>query len=184
MTTTKTSAATTRRQRGVSLIETLMVLAVTAVSLGAALPGLEDLRQRRHFDGVAAQLETDLHMARGLAVAQNRSVRISFKADAAGTCYVVHTGPANACTCNLDGTASCSAGEIAMRSVRLGLTEAVQLRSNVPSILFDSAKGTSTPTGTLRLMGKDQRAVHLVVNIMGRVRSCSPDSAVPGYKAC
>jgi type IV fimbrial biogenesis protein FimT len=54
----------------------------------------------------------------------------------------------------------------------------------VPSILFDSAKGTSTPTGTLRLMGKDQRAVHLVVNIMGRVRSCSPDSAVPGYKAC
>jgi type IV fimbrial biogenesis protein FimT len=180
----KTSAAATRRQRGVSLIETLMVLAITAVSLGAALPGLEEMRQRRHFDGVAAQLETDLHMARGLAVSQDRSVRISFKADAAGSCYLVHTGPANACACNADGSASCSGGEIAMRSVRLGLTDAVQLRSNVPSILFDSAKGTSTPTGTLRLVGSDQRAVHLVVNIMGRVRSCSPGAGVPGYKAC
>ena len=180
----KTSTATARRQRGVSLIETLMVLAVTAVSLGAALPGLEDMRLRRHFDGVAAQLETDLYMARGLAVSQDRNLRISFRADAAGSCYVVHTGPANACNCNADGTASCSNGEIAMRSVRLGLTDAVQLRSNVPSIVFDSAKGTSTPTGTLRLVSADQRAVHLVVNIMGRVRSCSPGSSVPGYKPC
>jgi len=68
--------------------------------------------------------------------------------------------------------------------VRLGLNSAVQLRSNVPSIVFDSAKGTSTPTGTLRLVSADERAVHLVVNIMGRVRSCSPRAAVPGYKAC
>lgn len=181
---TKSSAPATRRQGGLSLIESLMVLAVTAVSLGAALPGLEDMRQRRHFDGVAAQLETDLHMARGLAVSQDRNVRITFRADAAGSCYVVHTGPANACTCNADGTATCSGGELALRSVRLGLTDVVQLRSNVPSILFDSAKGTSTPTGTLRVVGKDQRAVHLVVNIMGRVRSCSPGGAVPGYKAC
>ena len=178
------TSAIPSRQRGLSLIETLMVLAVTAVSLGAALPGLEDMRQRRHLDGVVAQLETDLYMARGLAVTQDRSTRISFHADAAGSCYVIHTGPANACTCNADGTASCTGGEVAARSVRLGLTDAVQLRSNVPSILFDSAKGTSTPTGTLRLVGQDQRAVHLVVNIMGRVRSCSPAGSVPGYKPC
>lgn len=181
---TRTTAVRTRRQRGVSLVESLIVLAVTAVSLGAALPSFQDARARRHFDGVAAQLETDLQLARQLAVSHDRSVRISFKADAGGSCYVVHTGSADACTCNADGSASCSAGEQALRSVRLGLGEAVQLRSNVPSILFDSAKGTSTPTGTLRVVGTDQRAVHLVVNIMGRVRSCSPDGAVPGYKRC
>jgi type IV fimbrial biogenesis protein FimT len=178
------AAATPRRQRGVSLVESLIVLAVTTVSLGAALPTFQDALQRRHFDGVAAQLETDLQMARSLAVSQDRNVRISFKTDAGGSCYVVHTGAADACTCNADGSASCSNGELAARSVRLGLGDAVQLRSNVPSIVFDSAKGTSTPTGTLRLVGPDQRAVHLVVNIMGRVRSCSPNGAVPGYKAC
>lgn len=175
---------TRRHQRGLSLIESLIVLAVTTVSLGAALPGLQEAMQRRHFDGVAAQLETDLHLARSAAVLHDRSTRISFQVDAGGSCYVVHTGPAGACPCNADGTATCSAGELALRSVRLTSGGPVQLRSNVASILFDSAKGTSTPTGTLRLVGQDQRAVHLVVNIMGRVRSCSPDAAVPGYKRC
>lgn len=181
---TQTLASTPRRQRGLSLVESLIVLAVTTVSLGAALPSFQDARVRRHFDGVAAQLQTDLYMARSLAAAHDRNVRISFKTDTAGSCYIVHTGPADACSCNADGSASCTNGELAMRSVRLGLGEAVQLRSNVPSILFDSAKGTSTPTGTLRVVGADQRAVHLVVNIMGRVRTCSPNGAVPGYKAC
>jgi len=181
---THRTTTTAGRQRGLSLVESLIVLAVTTVSLGASLPLVQEAVQRRHFDGVAAQLETDLHLARSTAVMQDRSTRISFHVDAAGSCYVVHTGPTGACTCQPDGSASCNAGETAFRSVRLVEGGPVQLRSNVPSILFDSAKGTSTPTGTLRLVGPDQRAVHLVVNIMGRVRSCSPAAAVPGYKRC
>jgi type IV fimbrial biogenesis protein FimT len=43
--------------------------------------------------------------------------------------------------------------------------------------------GTSTPTGTLRLVGGRGRAVHHVVNVMGRVRSCTP-AGVPGWRAC
>lgn len=183
MNTSRTITAA-RRQRGLSLVESLIVLAVTTVSLGASLPLFQEAVQRRHFDGVAAQLETDLYLARSTAVMQDRSVRISFQVDAAGSCYLVHTGPTGACSCQADGSATCGAGETSFRSVRLPEGGAVQLRSNVPSILFDSAKGTSTPTGTLRLIGPDQRAVHLVVNIMGRVRSCSPAAAVPGYKRC
>jgi type IV fimbrial biogenesis protein FimT len=33
-------------------------------------------------------------------------------------------------------------------------------------------------------MASGDRAVHLVVNLMGRVRSCSPGNTVPGYRAC
>lgn len=175
---------TARRQRGLTLVEGLVVLAVTAVTLGAAVPSFEDLRQRRQLDGIAAQLENDLHMARTLAITQDRSMRVSFQRDAGGTCYIVHTGAANACTCNPDGTATCASGEAVQRSVRLRTSDAIQLHSNVPSILFDSAKGTSTPTGTLRLVGTEQRSVHLVVNIMGRVRACSPGGSLPGYKPC
>lgn len=184
MNTTPALNASIRNQRGLSLIECLMTLAVTAITLGTALPCLDDMRVRRHFDGAAAQLETDLYFARGLAVAQDQNMRVSFKSDAAGSCYVIHTGAVAGCGCNADGTASCSAGQTMMRSVSFAASGDLQLRANVSSILFDSAKGTSTPTGTLRLVGRDQRAVHLVVNIMGRVRACSPDGAVPGYKAC
>lgn len=173
-----------RAQSGVSLIESMIVLAVVACTLGSVIPGFSEARQRRHLDGTAAQLETDIQYARSQAVASNRSVRITFRQDAAGSCYIVHTGAVDACSCTADGAAVCQAGEQSLRSVRLSTTEPVQISANVGSILFDAFKGTSTPTGTLRVTAPDQRAVHLVVNVMGRVRSCSPGGAVPGYRRC
>jgi type IV fimbrial biogenesis protein FimT len=41
-----------------------------------------------------------------------------------------------------------------------------------------------TPTGTLRLSLRDGRGLNQVVNIMGRVRTCSRSGTVPGYPAC
>ena len=38
--------------------------------------------------------------------------------------------------------------------------------------------------GTVRLTGTRDRAVHQNINIMGRERSCSPNAAMPGYRAC
>jgi type IV fimbrial biogenesis protein FimT len=52
------------------------------------------------------------------------------------------------------------------------------------SMLFDADRGTVTPTGTLRLQLADGRAIHHVVNIMGRARTCSPRGAVPGHPPC
>ena len=66
----------------------------------------------------------------------------------------------------------------------LPTSDQVSLLANVGSVLFDPLHGTISPTGTLRLVGTDARAVHHVVNIMGRVRSCSPQAAIPGYRAC
>jgi type IV fimbrial biogenesis protein FimT len=173
-----------RRQGGVSLIESLMAVAVAAISVGAALPGFDELRQRRHFEGAAAQLETDILLARSDAVAQNRTVRLSFKSGVTGSCYVIHTGAANACSCAVSGPATCTGGEIALRSVGFRSGGALSLVSNSPSMAFDPIKGTTTPTGTIRLQAASGQAVHVVVNVMGRVRTCSPGPAVQGYKAC
>jgi type IV fimbrial biogenesis protein FimT len=50
-------------------------------------------------------------------------------------------------------------------------------------MLFDPVRGTTSPAGTVRVVS-DAGSIHHVVNIMGRARSCSPDGAVKGYKAC
>ena len=71
-----------------------------------------------------------------------------------------------------------------IRTVVLPIGERIALQANVASMLFDPVHGTSTPTGTLRVLDSRGRAIHHVVNIMGRVRSCSPQGAVPGYRAC
>ena len=69
------------------------------------------------------------------------------------------------------------------RSVYLPATQQVGLQANAGSILFDPLHGTSTPTATARVIGT-MGAIHHVVNVMGRVRSCSPEPAIPGYRTC
>ncbi len=59
-----TSTFNSRWQRGVSMIEVMLVLVVTGLAVGASMPSVEGLRQRAELTGVAAQIETDVHFAR------------------------------------------------------------------------------------------------------------------------
>jgi type IV fimbrial biogenesis protein FimT len=179
-------SVTNGRQRGTSITEILMVLAVAAISLGAAVPEFQQSRLQRHLDGAAAQLETDIHLARSRAVAERRTLRMSFVQDAHGSCYMVHSGAANNCTCSASGQTQCSNGEAPARSVRFDNAHLVKLQSNVRSIAFSPDLGTSTPTGTIQLQTSATHQVHAVVNVMGRVRHCAPASAtaVLGYPRC
>ncbi|MBK6471456.1 MAG: GspH/FimT family pseudopilin [Betaproteobacteria bacterium] len=170
-------------QRGWTLVEALISLAVTAIALGAAVPGFHEARERRHLDGAAAQLETDLQLARSLAVLHNRTVRVDFRTGSTGSCYVVHSGGPGDCSCDASGAATCSPGAEALRSTGYPSSLPITLTSNAASMAFEHVRGTVTPTSTVRITGRG-RAVHVVTNIMGRVRSCSPSSAAPGYPAC
>jgi type IV fimbrial biogenesis protein FimT len=60
----------------------------------------------------------------------------------------------------------------------------VRLKSNSRSVLFDPTRGTSTPTATVQLTARNGTAIHQVMNVMGRVRSCSPTPAIAGYRRC
>ena len=173
-----------RGQAGLTLIESLMAMAVVGVVVGTVLPAFGTALERRHLEGAAAQLKTDILFTRSQAVAANEVLRMHFQQDAAGSCYVVHSGPANACDCQADGSAVCAGGSRTLRSVGFAKAGAVQLEANVKGILFSPNLGTSTPTGTLKLTGREARSVQLVVNLMGRVRACSPGAAVIGYPAC
>ena len=66
-----------RAQAGVTLVESMVTASVLAVVTGLTVPGFEASIQRRHLEGAAAQLETDIHHARMLAVARNMPLRIS-----------------------------------------------------------------------------------------------------------
>ena len=173
-----------RRQRGLSLVEALIAVAITAIATGATLPGFQQALEQRRLEGAAAQLHTDLQLARSEAVARNHTLRISFGSAGNGSCYVVHTGTAGSCGCDASGAPVCAPTAEALRSVHFASFGGVRLQSNVGSMVLDHAKGTVTPTGTLRLLGAEGRAVHVVVNIMGRARKCSPGGAVPGFAVC
>ena len=104
--------------RGLTAIEMAVTLGVAAVLLGTAVPAFQDFRLRREVEAVAAQLETDLQLARAEAVARNEDVRVSFASGAGGSCYVVHAGPAGSCRCTAGGAVDCSPGDEALRVAR------------------------------------------------------------------
>jgi len=173
-------------QRGISLVEAMCVLAVVSVILGSAAPSLGSLRQKAQLTAVAAQLETDVHFARSQATAISHTIALTLREADGGTCYIVHTGSAANCSCSGNGrdAASCSGGGEVLRAASFAGQSAVQVRSASKSLTFDPVKGTVTPTATLRVEGRDGVAIHEVVNLLGRVRSCSPQGRVAGERAC
>ncbi len=171
----------THEARGFTLVEACTTLAVLALLAGAAMPSLQRLLHTRRLDAAAVQLATDLQFARGQALARNQPVRLRFSSGPGPrSCYVIQPAGAAPCACPAPGE-SCPGS---LKTVSLGEGDAVAVHAPADSLLFDPRHGTSTPTGTLRLSGPDGRSVHQVVNVMGRVRSCSPQARVPGYPAC
>jgi len=173
-------------QQGVSLIETMTVLFVISIAVGSALPSLGSMRQNAELAAAAAQLETDVQLARGQAVALNRSVQLTLREANGATCYIIHTGPAANCTCSGQepNAAACAEGSELLRAVSFAGQGPVQVRSASKSLTFDPVRGTVTPTATLRVEARDGRAIHEVVNLLGRVRGCSPQGRVVGERAC
>ena len=173
----------TRRRAGLTLTETLVTLSIGLVALGAAVPGFEGARERRHVEGAAALFETDFAYARSSAVATNQTLRLRFGGDATGSCYVVFAGSPTQCTCSAAGPV-CSGGIEPLRHVHQAADSGVAIEANVATLSLDPLRGTVTPTATVRFTARDGRALHQVVNLMGRVRSCSPAAALPGYPRC
>ncbi|MEO8312392.1 MAG: GspH/FimT family pseudopilin [Caldimonas sp.] len=172
------------RQRGLTLLELAIVVAIAALVAAAAAPSFMALIDARRLDSAATRLAADIQLARSEAIARNRSLRLSIFSGTGASCWIVHSGSAADCSCDSDAGAVCIGSARAIRSVVLPSNERVSVAGNVASIAFDPMHGTSTPTGTLRLTGARGSAVHHIVNVVGRVRSCSPAGAVAGYSPC
>ena len=169
-------------QHGLTLLEMAATLAVVAITAAAAAPNLGTLIENRRLAGVATTLAADLQLARNEAIARNQPVRASWQS--AQRCYVIHTGSAGQCECRADDApAVCSGDAEQIRTVRWSDADRLAVQANTASTLFDPLHGTASPTATWKVVAADGRAIHHVVNVMGRVRSCT-SSGFAGYRAC
>ena len=171
-------------QRGLTLIEACITLAIASILVGTAVPSFIDSNKKRMLDGSAGELATDLYLARSEAVARQQGVRVSFHAVAGGSCMVIHTGSTADCSCDSAGAAQCINEATLIKSNYFASSRGVSLAANVASMRFDQNNGTVTPAATVRVTASTGSEVRHVVNIMGRVRSCSPNGSAKGYKVC
>jgi type IV fimbrial biogenesis protein FimT len=172
-------ASLPRKQRslGFSLIEARSSSPWPPSSPPRAVPSLVDfIDGRRSTPSPPRSPPTCSSCAPKRSPATSRCASASTRRPA-GTCWVVHTGAAAQCRCDDAPPAVCTGGAREIKTVILGAVDRVSVQANVASIAFDPMHGTSTPTGTLRLIDRRGRAVHHVVNVMGRVRSCTPPAS-------
>lgn len=177
-----------RRIAGTTLFEILLTAAMAGVLASLAVPSLAGLRARTLVAGAAAAFESDLQQARAFAWASGQVVHLAFRtASGGGGCYVLHTGEPGDCRCDAAQPAAapvCDAGAQALRVAPWPAGSGVVLASNVASATFDPLRGTVTPAFTLRLTGPQSAALHQVVNVMGRVRTCTPDPSWKSWPGC
>lgn len=169
--------------RGFSLIEAMVAAAISSIVTALALPGYVQMHERSLVRQAAAQFEADVMLARSLAAQGQQTWRLSFERTSTHSCYVLHTGAAGECGCAADGAAVCTGSAQVQRVARWGSDRPLTVRANVRSILFDGLRGTSTPTGTVRFEARSGASQSQIVNILGRVRSCS-SSGLSGVPRC
>lgn len=172
-----------RALRGLTLVETLTCAAIVGIALACAVPSWATYREQRALDGQVAQVVADLQYARQASITAAEPVRFSVPAAGGGRCYVVHTGARDACACGADGAATCDADAQLLRLGTVGGDSGLQLRTRTASFLIDPTYGTVTPTGSLRVVDRHARDVQVIVNLAGRIRTCSV-GPLPGYPTC
>lgn len=173
-----------RAARGYTLIELMVVLALIALALSIAVPGWSAVHERQRLRGAAAELASDLQWMRSQALARNEALRLSLYQVDNGSCTVVHTGNRTDCRCERSGAAICDAGAEALKTSHWLTREKISVQANIASMAFDPAQGTVTPTGSIRIVDSRGLGITHVVNILGRIRSCSPSAAISGFQAC
>ena len=186
------ASASRRPARGLTLIESLVVLAVLGVLIALVAPSMRGMIARQRVQGVNAELVTALQLARS-EVAQRSGmatkVAVSFGADANFTCYSVHTVAAGGpCDCTRLPGAVCTAPAQEIKSMQFARAEGVSVAASSPSgtvVMFAPPLGAATP-GDLVVDVRDVTSGYLrtAINAMGRPSVCSPDGSIKGVGSC
>lgn len=169
-------ATSWRASSGVSMLELCICLAMLGVLTVPALQAMRDIRQRNRLHAVASELYVDLQFARSESVRSGSSIHLSFSDSADGSCYWMHIGKTTDCACDNTGKVSCATAGALIRAHWLPSSSATQIRSNVGRMTFKGEQGTVSSAGTIEVSHRDGPVVRQVVSIMGRIRSCSPDT--------
>lgn len=167
-----------RHPAGLTLLESLVALAVLALLAALSLPSLGQWRARTGVAGVAHEFEALLQQGRAHAWATGEAVHLAFQTAAAGACLLLHTGERGDCRCEAPPSpAACTGAARVLEQSHWPVETGVAVSANVASMQFDALRGTVSPAGTVRVSSPLGPTLHQVVNVMGRVRTCVPASA-------
>ena len=180
-----------RHSPGLTLIELMVVVAVTAVLLALAVPSLREFMVRQRVKGINAELVNDLQFARSESLTRSRPVRVTFGSNESLTCYTIHTrGILGNCDCRQPTGSACpdlpELVEIKTVQVPRSTTALVRpLEGMGDVVLFSGPRGLASPSEYKALVESSVSGkLRTTTNAVGRPQVCSPDGSISGVAVC
>ncbi len=167
-------------QHGVTLAETLVVLAISGILLGFAVPSYRDMIERNRLRQAAESFKSDLQFARSEALKMSQNIVVSRQAGNAGNwCYglAIRTASKTSCNCSeTDPSANnfCDVKRITGDNFEQTTLEASIINNNT----FNFRRGTTNAGGAT--FSTAHYAVRIVFSDVGRVRLCTPNPLPAG----
>ncbi len=160
-----------RRARGLTLLETMVALAIVAVLTTLALPSFGSMVSRHRLKAAAEQMSMDLAELRLLAAQRGQTLHLNLSAGAQW-CYALAV--ASGCDCRVPQ--GCQ-----LKTVRAKDHPGVTLLEG-QDLRIDPQPGQGN--GGALLQGSDGARLRVSLSPLGRPKVCAPAAAVPGFTAC
>lgn len=162
-------------QSGVTLTETLVVIAIIGILAGIAIPEYSRMIARHRLENAAHAFKSDQQFARTEALKRSRNIVVSRKAGQDGNwCYglSIKTADKTSCDCQISDALNSKFCDV-KRIMGSAFTHTHLLTALSTSNTYTFTRGTTNAGGAT--FAADRYAVRVVFSDVGRVRLCIPD---------
>ncbi|MDT8880934.1 GspH/FimT family pseudopilin [Halomonas saccharevitans] len=161
------------RQRGLTLIELLVTIAVLAIIATIGLPNFQQFSARNEVAAEVMRLKTALTLTRSAAITRRSTVTLCPSADMT-QCQISNNADGKAWLETLaifegDG----EPGDPLLRTVGKSQLPSLTYRNDDRPVRYKSLGRSTGYNGTFRLCGRQEEGASVIVNNVGRVRVTS-----------
>jgi type IV fimbrial biogenesis protein FimT len=162
------------RQRGMTLIELLLALAIVALLLTLALPSFGGMVARHRLKAAAEQLAADLGELRLLAAQRGQVLHLNLQP---GPQWCWSLATAGGCDCRVPQ-------QCQLKTVRAADHPGVLLVAGGELRLDPRTQGVQAADAAALLQGSGDARLRVGLTPLGRPKVCAPGAAVAGYPGC
>jgi len=158
-----------RQQRGFTLIELMITLAVAGIVLMASVPPFVNMFTRIRVEGTGNELSADLQFARTEAVRRRTIVSLATTSGGAGYRITMPDPVTSGAVIQLKG---------------VDFATGLRVTEGIVTVSYDAMRAMANESVLTLSDASDRAQLRVAVNAMGRVEMCSPGHTISNYPSC